>query len=261
MLLRNSFSLMALLIVAACGRVGNSERLVEPTTQAVASNAFIRFAYDPNNQTLEKVAADGSIPREFVTVFGLPSSFDAFWTEDASSSPQTLTLATAGRTPSGGGQVVSEIMRNGDRFYSLERLSPTLLPGSDAGAMRYSGDYGGMFLRTAQDGSKTLSLMFGDVEIDVEFMTSNVSGTISGRQSSAGALAGDVTLTATNLVDGGFGGTAAGGSFPGGSLGEGEYNGLMVGPNGEELVGNIALRYFSGEFSYSEFGSIIAIAE
>ncbi len=93
--------------------------------------------------------------------------------------------------------------------------------------------------------------------MNVDFADSSVSGFITERQRSDGLPATQVRLVAADIVDGAFVGETRGGAFVGGTAAQGDYQGLIVGSQGQEVVGAVQFVHgFEGSV-YTESGAMI----
>jgi len=158
-------------------------------------------------------------------------------------------------TPSGEGRVAvvatPDVGVEGARF---ARLDTTTLPGN--GNVTYSGDYAGF---VNDSGGTAVLLIRGDMTMLANFSDSTILGEITNRQDgdSPSTPFSDVLLNLTDLDDGSFIGTTTGGSGGGGTAGAGDYAGLIVGPDGREVVGAVRIPHdFSGT-AYTEYGGFI----
>ncbi|MEO0905028.1 MAG: hypothetical protein AAFX89_09725, partial [Pseudomonadota bacterium] len=183
-------------------------------------------------------------------IAGLPGGFDSFTLgEDI--------YFIAGRTPSEGGEVVSGVFANGATLYDIARLSPTNLPGPDAGTVDYAGSYAGQYRRLQSNGTISFGHVFGNANMDVDFADSSASGFITERERSDGLPATQVRLVDAQIIDGVFFGETRGGAFVGGTAAAGDYQGFIVGSQGQEIVGAVQFVHgFEGSV-YSESGSMI----
>jgi hypothetical protein len=131
----------------------------------------------------------------------------------------------------------------------LERLTETTVPVS--GSAIYLGSYSG----TLRGGPG----MTGDVILTADFAQSVVSGAITNRK----YLSADIdalVLSEAPLVSGAFSGETSGGSRPIYSEGStGAYEGLIVGADGEGVVGAVRITHSSGpDDTDTEMGIFLA---
>lgn len=258
MFARQAVALAALVGLTACGGGGALEATRIGSAASAGDGSGIN--YDPNTQELVVGGAGGQV-YELVNVAGLPSHFDSF----RYLVPNAGNYIIAGQTPSGGGQAASwvgySIVFDSRAFYQLERFSPTVLPGPDAGTVGYSGSYAGQYSRVQSNGTQSFGHVFGNANMTVDFADSSVSGFITDRERSDGLQATQVRLVATEIVDGAFVGETLGGAFVGGTALPGDYQGLFVGSQGQEVVGAVQFEYgFDGSF-YTESGAMVVTSD
>ena len=98
----------------------------------------------------------------------------------------------------------------------------------------------------------------GTATIDVSVSAVSVAGTITKRVFDGATAADDVTLNLTDLVDGAFAGSTSGGTLNSGGLvvADGTYTGLVVGPNGEAIVGAVTI-FHAGTDVFVEQGGMV----
>jgi len=257
---------IALGLLAGCGGSGGGTDGA-PTRQSSYSNIPPnRFVYDvaARRLTLIYESGGGLVDWRALDPDGLQDGFYSHGRlEENSFTPRRMFII--GQTPSGGGWVFSDVQASGLAGYQFDRVFRTDLPDASAGSATYLGDYAGQYARfeVTVGGSEFQDFghMLGDVELTVDFMDGDVSGRISGRANTGGADAADVVLQSGNLDAGSFSGGTLGGTFVGGTSSSGTYAGMLVGANGEEIIGNIRISHGAGSNRYVESGSFIAVHE
>ena len=165
-------------------------------------------------------------------------------------------------TPSGDGYALLAV-RPGSSIAGTEfaRLGDTELPGG--GVVNYSGEYSA-FVVADSSGLAGL-LLFGDADLAADFNAGTMSGVISNRVDfTNGRLTyADLTLEASIISGGAFSGTTTGGAASGtytSTTSAGEYSGLIVGPDGGEVVGGVVVGHIiTGTTGpYTEYGAFVA---
>lgn len=139
------------------------------------------------------------------------------------------------------------------------RLGDTQLP--TGGSASYSGEYAAVL--TTSENTLFGPVLRGDVTLDANFADNTISGLITERR----AVSSIVNLEDTELRPGTIGNGAFSGETSGGraldapfivSVGDGTYEGLFTGPDGEEAVGSVVIPHvFSGQ-AVTERGAFVA---
>lgn len=158
-------------------------------------------------------------------------------------------------TPSGNGQAV--ILSGFGNYSAVSRLSDTTMP--TTGTAGYTGDYAAFF--NGIRGDKESSFITGRVSLDADFQNGVIRGMVTDRVDNAGDSFANVTLGDATIVGGAFSGPVTGGEI----LTEGKtvtnirtYDGLFVGPNGEEIVGGVLVRHVNAAEEFGdEFGLFV----
>ncbi|MDO6591031.1 hypothetical protein DS901_16020 [Loktanella sp. D2R18] len=179
------------------------------------------------------------------TLAGVPAEFSVY----LQSSQGYLLRGTVD-----GGEVI--IVDNGAQ---LTRTGTTILPAAlNTGGVTYGGTYGGIVVDGTGDMSP--STISGIVEIEVDFHDYAVSGSISNRVLDETIAANDITLDLTDLIDGAFEGTTTGGDLNTGGLvaSAGTYTGLIVGPNGEHIIGAVTITHTGVDGVVEQGGMILS---
>lgn len=246
------FTLIGAALLASCGPQAENisvdkpaNGLPEETKLAPAENAIgigsetLTAAYDAVNDQITLTDGANSIllPEES---FGTPAAFQEYSTSSG--------FVAYGVTNSGAGYAAAALsdtnrVLGGVAGAAFGRLTDTEMP--DNGSATYTGSYEGV-LGDSGDYEPYNILVIGDVEMTADFDTNNISGTISNRlQFGDGDTLDDVTLNMTSIENGGFIGKTSGGDFPGasGSPSQGEYSGMFVGANGQEIVGGLLIEH------------------
>jgi len=138
------------------------------------------------------------------------------------------------------------------------RTAETALPGT--GTASYSGEYASMLVNDA-DGDP-FRLIYGQADLAADFGDGTISGVISNRAdfSNPDISFADVTLSEAALSNGRFSGGVSGGSGNGiivTTASDGTYQGMIVGPNGEEVVGGVIIPHLYGPDEVTEYGAFI----
>ncbi|MDX8347702.1 hypothetical protein SLH49_06860 [Cognatiyoonia sp. IB215446] len=252
--------LTCLISLAACSDSDGSED--SSTVDASAATSTLTgtpeddFAFDEVDNTITIAGGDALSPTNNTSI-SVPASFVVY------SDDMDGILAIRGVTASGDGEVA--IYSDGSAALTGAfgaRLEDTAVP--TAGRVVYDGDYVGI-LRDTGTGDITHTVT-GVAQLVAYFGDGNISGNISIRRASE--LDGTATrplntllLDSTALADGAFAGTTGGGGFTTSAAGaeDGAYSGLIVGSNGDELVGNININHTTnGIVTGQEVGGIIA---
>ena len=171
--------------------------------------------------------------------------------------------ASLGETSTGSGRAITFVsgpdLLNG-RGSKIERIGETAVP--DSGTARYLGSYIG-WLSLNEGSLRGQVQISGDVALDANFATASIDGSITNRRDnirSDGATFGDVTIVATSIVGGGFAGITSGGASntAGSTASNGEYAGMLTGPDAQEVVGAIQIPHAGLTTTYTETGVFIA---
>ena len=176
------------------------------------------------------------------TLVGVPADFSVFL-----QSSEGYLLRS--ETESGSGEVI--IVDNGSQ---LTRSGDTILP--YRGTASYSGTYGAIVVDGVRDmNPETVS---GSVTLEVDFSNQWVSGSITDRIFDSATNASNVEFVGTDLTSGTFSGVTTGGDLNSGGLlaSNGTYTGLIVGPNGEEVIGSVTIVH-NGTGTFTEQGGFI----
>ncbi|MEJ6401690.1 hypothetical protein [Yoonia sp. 2307UL14-13] len=157
-----------------------------------------------------------------------------------------------GETESGGGSVtfISAHPSFGG-YQGMARHIETEMP--TTGSATLSGDYFGYF--SAIRDTKEFTYIYGATELDLNYTNATVQGRISERIDSAGNVFEDVILQETDVSAGRFTGDISGGAMIAEDFDVAhrhQYDGMIVGPEGNEAVGGIAIRHTNTEAD--EFG-------
>lgn len=243
------FTLLGAALLASCGpEVENmsvdkpaidkpSGEIFAPAENAVGVGAqTLTAAYDAENDQISITDGVSTIvvPK---STFGTSPAFEEYYGSD--------TYIAYGETSSGAGyasSIISETARalGGVVGGAFGRLSETEMPNS--GSATYTGAYEGWL----GDGSdfEAYALVLGDVEMTANFDNNDISGTISNREVySEDETLDDVTLNLASIESGGFTGTTTGGDLTGsaGAPSQGDYSGMFVGADGQEIVGGLMI--------------------
>ncbi|SFR31910.1 hypothetical protein SAMN04488005_0207 [Yoonia tamlensis] len=204
------------------------------------------------NYTYTHLASGGSPDRVLRT---LPNAGWYYYPDTLAGVPADFSVylqTTEGyllRGTTSGGEVI--IVDNGAQ---LTRTGTTVIPAT--GSAAYSGTYGAIVV----DGSRDLSpeTVSGTATLTVNFAYDSVTGMITNRVFDGTTAADDVTLNLTDLVDGAFVGSTSGGALNSGGLvaADGTYTGLIVGPNGEAIVGAVTISH-AGPNTFTEQGGMV----
>lgn len=256
-----SLILTFLVTLAACSDTGGEEDAsgtteIGATTSVLTGTPDADFVFDATDNTVTIAGGDALAPTTNTSIT-LPASFVAF------SDDMDSIIAIRGITPSGDGEV--GIYSDGSTALTgafAARLDDAAVP--IAGRVVYDGDYVGI-LRDTGTGDIT-NTVTGVAQLVANFGDGNISGNISIRRASE--LDGTATrpmdtllLDPTTISDGAFAGPTFGGGFDQSTAGAevGTYSGLIVGSNGEALVGNININHTTnGVVTGQEVGAIIA---
>jgi hypothetical protein len=219
--------------------------LVAATTTRTGAAASYNYVHQPTYGTPDRVVR----LTESVEWYYYPNAIDGIPENFSVYLQATEGYLLRALTDDGTGEVI--IVDNGTQ---LARIGDTLVP--TYGSAIYTGSYGGIVVDGARDMSpETVS---GSVQIDVDFGGGDVSGTIFDRVYDGGTIADDVTLTHTSMTDGAFLGITSGGDLNSDGLvaGYGTYTGLIVGPDGEGIVGSVTISH-SGDDTFTEIGGFV----
>jgi hypothetical protein len=153
-----------------------------------------------------------------------------------------------------GGEVI--IVDNGAQLTRTGTTVLTSMPGT--GAVSYAGTYGGIVVEGARDLSP--STVSGIAQIEVDFGDYGVSGAITNRVLDETIAANDIALNLTDLINGAFEGTTTGGDLNTGGLvaSAGTYTGLIVGPNGENIIGAVTITHAGADSVVEQGGMILS---
>ncbi|MCG3268735.1 hypothetical protein [Yoonia sp. I 8.24] len=225
-----------------------AQQEVGSVTMRTGDAANYEYIYQPTSGTPDRVLRLVPNAGWFYypdTLAGVPAEFNVYL------------QATEGYLLRGtidGGEVI--IVDNGAQ---LTRTGTTILPvGSETGAVTYGGTYGGIVVEGARDMNP--STVSGLVEIEVDFGDYAVSGSITNRVLDETIAANDIALDLTDLIDGAFEGTTTGGDLNTGGLvaSAGTYTGLIVGPNGEHIVGAVTITHTGVDGVVEQGGMILS---
>ncbi|MDX8354403.1 hypothetical protein [Cognatiyoonia sp. IB215182] len=256
-----SLSMTVLVTLAACSGTNSEEDTSSIEELAAATSALTGtpeddFAFDEADNTIS-IAGDDALSPTTNTSISVPASFVAY------SDDMDSILAIRGVTASGDGEVA--IYSDGSAALTgafAARLEDTTVP--TAGRLVYDGDYVGI-LRDTGTGDITHTVT-GVAQLVAHFDDGNISGNISIRRASEldeteTRPLDTLFLDSTALTNGAFAGTTGGGGFSTSAAGaeDGVYSGLIVGSDGDELVGNININHTTnGIVTGQEVGAIIA---
>jgi hypothetical protein len=186
----------------------------------------------------------------------MPNFFRAF----ASGSQRQ---AVRGVTPSGSGVAYAARLNGLGIERGVERIGDTTLP--TAGRATYNGTYAGV-LGDVSNALEDAGLITGSAQLIAEFDAGTISGSIFGRRNGSGRDFASVQLPEgpISMTDGSFGGATSGGLLTGlnYTFAQGRFNGLIVGENGQEIVGGLNITHAkSGAPTIVEYGSFVATTQ
>ncbi len=175
-------------------------------------------------------------------------------------------FAILGQSPSGDGEVYVTML-NGNLLDEMKRLQPTTFPTNPApGSASYSGSYMGIYTNEAwvAPGFEATGHILGTVALNVDLGAATIDGLVSNRQNTGGTTLGDIVINSTTISDGAFLASTSGGAFnlPGFTVTPFSAGGLLVGPDGSEIVGLVGMRHFgpnSPTQIFDEFGGFVAV--
>ncbi len=239
-------------LVACSGSGGSSGSGVGPSPEvsSLTGSPATEYEFDAdNNRVLLGNPVATQVAAEEATIeVTVPENFNAY------QGTERDIFAFRGVTPSGNG--VTTIYAAGADAASLtgafaERAGPeTVVP--DTGIVNYDGQYAGVI--RSLEGDSVSHAVSGTATMTASFADGQVSGVISDRVATLLSLTtiqtdlADIELQTTSIENGGFAGTTTGGGFPT-VLGfefdtdQGNYSGLFVGADGEEIVGNLDITH------------------
>lgn len=177
------------------------------------------------------------------------------------------TWAAVQETDSGAGYAKFGFSRTGELNFAgsiYGRNGNTTLVQS--GSATFTGSYGGFI--AFSDGNRLNRLIEGDVELNADFETLEISGEITNRVFGAHdplmLNAKDLILAPTTIdANLAFSGATSGGDLTGigGTSSAGIYSGLLVGADGKEIVGGLSLSHVVGGIDYTEVGAFVGASE
>lgn len=233
--------------LTACGGGGTgggdmTETVARATTFTetyLDSSTFTDVAYDPDLDVFRITypAGDGtfliqSLGRNLAREAIIPDGFRVYGEGDA--------IIVRGVTDSGAGTVYALRDAFDGAEYSLERIGDTILPTS--GSATYTGGYSGL-LADLDNNLVNLGQINGLATLTADFANASIGGEITDRVNGDGRDFDDLILTTTSLdmTTGAFDNTTEGGVLVGldYDTAEGSFNGLIVGANGNEIVGGV----------------------
>ncbi len=169
--------------------------------------------------------------------------------------------AVRGLTPSGAGEAIAVIYaepRTDALSYFLDREIDSVIPVT--GTADYAGGYMGLY-RFASDNSPAGHIT-GRVALSVDFSSNAVSGLITDRANTGIETLDPITLEVGTLVDGSFSGTTTGGDFDSTVASSGTFSGMIVGENGQEVIGGLQLTHRAGGADrFDEIGVFVGVEE
>ena len=264
-------SLVALVMLVACGGGGGgaggsaSGGTVPPpaplpdpapapegrTGTTVGATAFNFFKPDSDFVVPSEVVPDFDVTRDLIVVKGIrgPGELRTLRQVSDALMPDGFTAyndgpearAVRGVTQGGAAYAIRWAFQGTHRGH--ERFGATELPAS--GHASFTGTYAGTLGDLSND--VNLGTIRGLVSLEADFGTSRVSGEITGRRNQNDRDFDPVTLLATDLsrTDGSFVGRTEGGrsAFLGHTETEGDYGGLIVGPEGGGAVGSLTIAH------------------
>ncbi len=259
--------------LSACGLIDDDKMVSDPVvvqTAGLASAvvgevpADVTMTYDEVADTITVAGSAGTVvlnPTGVINGFQFYQGYSGAWTNgvrrETNSGGGVVTLVTSPDFTSIVPNTIFDMI-NG----SVERTSDTTLPSADTAD--YAGDYVAIYTVSGRD----YSPMYGDANFAANFGEGTMSGSITNRgfEYIGGIDIDDITLEAAQIEDGVFSGVASGGainttfsSAQAGTVTGGEYTGMVVGPNGEELVGAVKLDHLTtGNAEYTEIGGFVA---
>jgi len=137
--------------------------------------------------------------------------------------------------------------------YQVSRVSAGSMP--TGGSATFTGGYVAQLISPTGIAIGTIQ---GTAILDANFASATISGEISGRVSTPGSVPfDDITLAAGALSsDGMFAGTATGGMETGTGIvtGNGAYQGFVLGPGSDDLVGGLSIEHSLGGSTSIEYG-------
>lgn len=256
--------ILAASLLAACGgttaeRAGLAPTSVVQGTPATAQTQWRPAEYRAADDTIlaspriTPTAARTTLSRNTSPGFVMPQNFRAY-------AFGFQVQGTRGVTPGGAGttyalQVLNEGMERGHA-----RIGETELP--TRGTANFFGTYAGA-VGNLDSSFQHDSLIRGNVSLTADFGAGTVTGTIGDRIDNSARNADPLTLTSSliDARDGSFGGATSGGvlSDRGYTLATGSYDGLIVGDDGQEVVGGVTLRHSrAGGPTLIEVGGFVA---
>ncbi len=169
--------------------------------------------------------------------------------------------AVRGLTPSEAGEAIAVVYgepRTDALSYFLSREVDAVIPVT--GTADYAGGYMGVY-RFASN-NRPAGHITGSVELSVDFTNSAVSGMITDRANTGIDTLDPITLEVGTLVDGSFSGTTTGGAFDSTVASTGTFTGMIVGENGQEVIGGLQLTHRAGGVDrFDEVGVFVGVEE
>ncbi len=222
-----------------------AQQEVGSVTMRTGDAANYEYIYQPTSDRVQRLVPNAGWFYYPDSIAGVPAEFSVY----LNSTEGYLLRGTVD-----GGEVI--IADNGAQ---LIRTGTTVLPdGSETGAVTYGGTYGGIVVEGTRDLNP--SSVTGLVQIEVDFGDYAVSGAITNRVLDETIAANDIALDLTGLIDGAFEGTTTGGDLNTGGLvaNAGTYTGLIVGPNGEHIIGAVTITHTGVDDVIEQGGMILS---
>lgn len=264
--MKNSYFLLAAaLTLSACGGSGNVNSGGGGGDTITGPIITKDFAGIPAGTT---VTYNGTADEFTVTVAGVPRVLerspgdDGFGFQAYLDDASETTVLRFGETASGGGFVRLFSSSDGALDFAgaqFGRSIETELPIS--GSANYSAGYIGII---TDDFNSVTNVVTGVASLTADFNTMEISGEITGRNSTEIGSFAAVVLNLTSIdSDVEFAGTATGGEFTGDGAGfttaDGEYDGLLVGAGGSEVVGGFEIGHTDPDSNeFTETGVFIS---
>ncbi len=243
--------LSALALAGCAGGSGAGDPTYGPAGLFVGNGPPVSVTYDDDTLTISDGTDDVTLERA-PDVAQLARFRGYFATNQA-----TGVVAT---TQSGEGAVwIMSWREKGLEGTYHTRLGDTQLP--TGGSASYSGEYAAILTTTVN--TVYGPVLRGDVTLDANFADNTISGLITERR----AVNGIVNLEDTELRPGMIGNGAFSGETSGGRalgtpfitrVGDGSYQGLFTGPDGEEAVGSVVIPHMFGSAQMTERGAFVA---
>lgn len=270
--MKQSFALISAMVLAGCGGSSTPSTVDVLPERANLGDLPVNVTYDnaTDTYTLERAGFGPTVltPSTIYTfgtfegAFGEPSAGQIFFAQISETDDSSAIVFT--REDSSGGFSSA----------TVARLTDTVMP--TQGTATLTGDYVGL-VKIAGDG-EVRAVIIGEAAVDVDFGDATLSGTVINRElrefgspssiligiTSDNLMLGETTIAA---ADGSFAGATSGGRFieDAGFLTEelltvpdGNYTGLIAGPDGTEAVIAVRMTFSDASDNFEEVGAIAA---